>query len=291
MTDPAHPEPITHGQIFKRHRGPISGTFALLGLENALQVAEPLVLGLAIDALLQQNWRGFLILCAVEAGILIVGVLRRLYDTRVYTKVYAEVGGQVVKVEQAKDAPMTQVSARANLVKEVVDFFEHDLPMAATSIIGVVGSLAMVLFLNGRVFLAALAAAVGTLIVFALASGRITRLNAELNDELEKQISVFETRRASMRRGHFLRLARTRVRLSDFESLNFGLTYAFLIAAILYGLFDSVTRQEASLGTVFAIVTYLTQFTQGVVILPYTYQQLLRTLEITRRLSGEPAES
>lgn len=281
------PDPITHGQIFKRHRGPISGTFALLGLENALQVAEPLVLGLAIDALLQENWRGFLILCAVEAGILVVGVLRRLYDTRVYTRVYAEVGGRVVAAEQAKDAPMTKVSARANLVKEVVDFFEHDLPMALTSIIGVVGALAMVLFLNGRVFLAALAAAFGTLIVFWLASGRITRLNAGLNDELERQIEVFETRRPSVRRLHFLTLARWRIRLSDFESLNFGLTYAFLIIAILYGLFDSVTRLDASLGTVFAIITYLTQFTQGIVILPYSYQQLLRTLEITKRIGDE----
>ena len=249
------------------------------------------MLGLAIDALLQQNWRGFLLLCAVEAGILIVGVIRRLYDTRVYTKVYAEVGGRVVEYEQAKGAPMTQVSARANLVKEVVDFFEHELSMAAASIIGVVGSLVMVLFLNGRVFLAALAAAAGTMIVFVLASGRITRLNSELNDELEKQISVFEARRPSMRRSHFLRLARTRVRLSDFESFNFGLTYIFLVAAILYGLFDSVTRQEASLGTVFAIVTYLTQFTQGVVLLPYAYQQLLRTLEITRRIGAEDEET
>jgi ABC-type multidrug transport system fused ATPase/permease subunit len=290
MTQPAR-DPITHGQIFKRHRGPISGTFALLGLENALQVAEPFVLGMAIDALLQQNWRGFLILCAVEAGILIVGVARRAYDTRVYTKVYAEVGGRVVEAEQAKGAPMTKVSARATLVKEVVDFFEQDLPIAATSIIGVVGSLAMILFLNGRVFLAALAAAAGTMVIFALASGRITRLNGDLNDELEKQISVFETRRPSMRRRHFLRLARTRVQLSDFESLNFGLTYAFLMAAILYGLFDSVTRQEASLGTVFAIVTYLTQFTDGVIMLPYTYQQLLRTREITKRIGSENGET
>ena len=281
------PEPVTHGQIFKRHRGPISGTFALLGVENILQVAEPFILGMAIDALLNQNWRGFLILCAVEAAILIVGVLRRVYDTRVYAKVYAEVGGRVVEAEQAKNAPMTMVSARATLVKEVVDFFEHDLPIAATSVIGVIGSLGMILFLNGRVFLAALAAAGATLLIFALASKRITRLNAGLNDELEKQISVFETRRASVRRSHFLRLARARIKLSDFESLNFGLTYAFLIAAILYGLFDSTNRQEASLGTIFALVTYLSQFTDGVVSLPITYQQLLRTTEITRRISGQ----
>ncbi len=289
MTAPAS-EPITHGQIFKRHRGPISGTFALLGLENILQVAEPFVLGLAIDALLQQNWRGFLILCAVEAAILIVGVLRRIYDTRVYAKVYAEVGGRVVEAEQADGAPMTKVSARATLVKEVVDFFEHDLPLAASSVIGVVGALGMILVLNGRVFLAALAAAAATLMVFALAGKRITRLNARLNDELEQQISVFETRRASLRRGHFLRLARARIKLSDFESFNFGLTYAFLIAAILYGLFDSVVRQDASLGTIFALVTYLSQFADGVVTLPITYQQLLRTLEITKRIGAGPAK-
>lgn len=283
-------KPISHGAIFRRHRGPITGTFALLGLENLLQIIEPLLLGMAINALVEQDWTNFLILCALEAAILVTGVARRLYDTRVYTRIYASVGGDVVAREQARGAPMTKVSARANLVKEVVDFFEYDLPGALTALMAVFGSLAMILFLNGRVFLAACVAATATLIVFAIAGPRITRLNAGLNDELERQIDVFETRRASLRRSHFLKLARARVRLSDFESLNFGLTYLFLIAAILFGLYDSVARQDAAIGTVFAIMTYLVQFTNGVVTLPITYQQLLRTTEITKRIASDKAD-
>jgi len=278
-------KPLTHGAIFRANRWPIIGTFSLLGLENLLQVAEPLVLGLAINALVEQNWTGFALLCALEAAILITGIARRVYDTRVYAKIYARVGGDVVEREQTRNAPMTQVSARAKLVQEVVDFFEYELPEAVTAVVTLSGSLLMILFLNGRVFLAALAAAIATAVIFGLASKRITNLNTELNDELERQITAFERRRASARRHHFLRLARTRIRLSDLESANFGLTYVFLIAALLYGLYDGVTRQDANLGQIFALVTYLAQFMEGVVVLPMTYQQALRTTEITKRIS------
>jgi len=285
MSDPTGPEPITHGAIFRKNRWPIIGTFSLLGIENLLQVAEPLVLGLAINALIAQDWGGFVLLCVLEGVILLIGVLRRLYDTRVYAKIYAQVGGDVVAREQGRGVPMTQISARAKLVQEVVDFFEFELPAAVTAIVTLTGSLAMILFLNGRVFLAALAAAITTGLIFWIASKRITGLNTQLNDELERQIAAFEKRRASARRLHFLRLARTRIQLSDLESLNFGLTYAALIAALLFGIYDGVTRQDANVGQIFALVTYLAQFIEGVIVLPLTYQQGLRTLEITKRIS------
>jgi len=62
--------------------------------------------------------------------------------------------------------------------------------------------------------------------------------------------------------------------------------YSSVIAAIRYGLYDNITRQGASVGEMFAIVTNLARFTDGVAILPLTYQHLLRTIEITRRIAG-----
>ncbi|MBO6728566.1 MAG: ABC transporter six-transmembrane domain-containing protein [Maricaulis sp.] len=279
------PEAISHGSIFKRFWPQISGTFALLTVENVLGVAEPLVLGIAINRLVEQDWTGLAWLAALELTFIIVGIVRRMYDTRVYTRIYARVGSDLVAREQAKGSPITQVNARADLIKEVVDFFEQILPLSLTAGFTLIGSLVMIAFLDFRVFVVATVATVLTGLVFWIASKRIHTLNKALNNQYERQIEVFERMRASSRNRHFRRLAMWQVRLSDLESLNFGLTYLFLIAAMLFGIYDAVTRLDAPIGTVFALMTYLFQFVQSVVALPITYQQGIRTSEITQRVS------
>lgn len=279
------PEAISHGSIFKRFWPQISGTFALLTVENVLGVAEPLVLGIAINRLVEQDWTGLAWLAALELTFIIVGIVRRMYDTRVYTRIYAKVGSDLVAREQAKGSPITQVNARADLIKEVVDFFEQILPLSLTAGFTLIGSLVMIAFLDFRVFVVATVATVLTGLVFWIASKRIHTLNKALNNQYERQIEVFERMRASSRDRHFRRLAMWQVRLSDLESLNFGLTYLFLIAAMLFGIYDAVTRLDAPIGTVFALMTYLFQFVQSVVALPITYQQGIRTSEITQRVS------
>lgn len=279
------PEAINHGTIFKRFWPQISGTFALLTVENVLGVAEPLVLGIAINRLVEQDWTGLTWLAALELTFIIVGIVRRMYDTRVYTRIYAKVGSDLVAREQAKGSPITQVNARADLIKEVVDFFEQILPLSLTAGFTLIGSLVMIAFLDFRVFVVATVATVLTGLVFWIASKRIHTLNKALNNQYERQIEVFERMRASSRDRHFRRLAMWQVRLSDLESLNFGLTYLFLIAAMLFGIYDAVTRLDAPIGTVFALMTYLFQFVQSVVALPITYQQGIRTSEITQRVS------
>ncbi|MBO6796179.1 ABC transporter six-transmembrane domain-containing protein [Maricaulis sp.] len=279
------PEAVSHGSIFKRFWPQISGTFALLTVENVLGVAEPLVLGIAINRLVEQDWTGLAWLAALELTFIIVGIVRRMYDTRVYTRIYARVGSDLVAREQAKGSPITQVNARADLIKEVVDFFEQILPLSLTAGFTLIGSLVMIAFLDFRVFVVATVATVLTGLVFWIASRRIHTLNKALNNQYERQIEVFERMRASSRNRHFRRLAMWQVRLSDLESLNFGLTYLFLIAAMLFGIYDAVTRLDAPIGTVFALMTYLFQFVQSVVALPITYQQGIRTSEITQRVS------
>ena len=283
---PEGPKPITHGQLFRQNWLKISGTFSLLTLENGLTLIEPLVLGLAINGLIEKDWTGFAILAGVMFASLIVGILRRLYDTRVYAGIYAKVGADLVEREQAKNAPISQVSARANLIREVVDFFENELPIALTAGISLFGSVIMIAFLNGRVFWVTLGACLGVTAIFAIASPHIKRLNKAMNDEIEQQVAIFESREKARQRSHFKTLARWQISLSDLESRNFGLTYVLIIIVTLYGLYDGLMRLDAPIGTVFALMTYLLQFAEGVVILPYTYQQLLRTQEITDRVNG-----
>ena len=75
--------------IFRNHRGPIALTYTLFVLENALTTAHPFALGLAIDGLIGRSYRGLAVFAVLELGHLLIGMSRRAYDTRMFSRIHA----------------------------------------------------------------------------------------------------------------------------------------------------------------------------------------------------------
>ena len=276
---------ITHGRIFKRFWAPILGTLTLILVSSSLWLIQPFLLGRAIDGLVQDEWRGVVLLAGLQIGVLSIGAMRRYYDTRVYTRIYRTIGGEAVSASQAAGVELTRVSARANMLREVVNFFEFRVPATLRSVVDLVGSLALLAFLSTNVFYAC-AGAMGVIILVSLVfSGRLFKLNSRLNNQLEKEIDVFESRSPERTDGHLSEVARWRVRASDTEVIMFGLSSLTLMLVMFYALYDTVSVQDALIGEVFAVITYVGRFQFAVNTFPGAYQQLIRTLEITRRIN------
>lgn len=280
---------ISHGAIFKRYRGRISGTFGILLVENLLQVAEPLVLGLAVNSLANGTWEGVYAFLGVTLAMVVIGTLRRRYDTRVYGGIYQELSEEVATRAIDEDEDLSPAIGQASLLKEVVDFFENELPMGFASVFGIVGALVMLLVLAPQVGAVAAVAAASIGAIFFLSRGRMIRLNGLLNDEIEARSRVFMERKRESLESHFSGVVRHTIALSDLEARNFGLSYLFVIGMITYALYYTVAVTDAQIGDVFAILTYASQFAEGVLVLPFMYQQYVRTSEITGRMnrSGE----
>lgn len=276
---------LSHARLLARYRWPILGTFALLIVENGLDLAIPYLLGLAIDGLIAGRLDQWYLYVGAGVAILTVAVGRRLYDTRVYARIYREVGDETAGRELARGAGIAQVSARVGFVRDFSNFFEIMLPMALVSAFTLVGSVAMLTFISPRLGLATLGVAALAGLIFALSRRRIHALNASLNDEMEQQVDLLGAdppRRAA----HFRALAAWRIALSDLEARNFGLVQLFTTLLVAGALVQLIWYDRASEGQVFAALTYLLQFTQAAIILPYTYQEFVRTREIGQRLSG-----
>lgn len=275
---------LTHAAIAKRYALPISGTMALLFIENLAQAVTPLFLGRAIDGLIAETYTALWIFLGLSVAGLAVAILRRLYDTRVYARIYRQTASDVVEKENNKDAAVTRVTARANFVSEFVEFFEIYLPLALTSVFGLAGSVVMLAILSPPLALCAAVVGVAMALVFFVSSPRIRKLNTMLNDEMERQVDILTAREKAGVQNHFRALARWRIRLSDLEARNFGLVFFLTIALTGGAAYILVAVEQKSVGEVFAALTYVLQFSEAVVMLPYTYQQFLRTREISARL-------
>lgn len=277
---------LTHGAILRRYKFAIGGTFALLALENIIQILQPLFLGFAIDGLIAQRYRELWTFIALAMVGLSVGVVRRLYDTRAYGRIYRETASETVDNENAKSAPVSKITARANFVSEFAEFFELYLPMALASVASLFGAVAMLCFISPLLGACAFGVGGAVGLIFFFSRSAISTMNTRLNDEMERQVEVLEERNPVSARLHFSSIVRWRIRLSDLEARNFGAAFGLTILLSALAVFILIVREQASEGTVFAALTYILQFSEAAIILPYSYQQFIRTREISIRLAS-----
>lgn len=270
--------------IFRRFKLKISLTFLLLVLENLAKVLQPFVLGMAINDLIAGKSDGLWMFCGLYLASFIIGTIRRYYDTRAYTSIYTAVASEIANEQNKKEIPISTISARSALVKELVDFFEHDVTQGFTALIGVVGALVMLALFNWWVFAGCLITILIIIFIYWLSNKKIYAYNIGLNDELEHRINVLESRQASSISAHFKNISRWMVKLSDLETLNFSIIEVLLFLLAIYTLYTSASAENATAGEIFSALTYVLEFSGGVFMLPIIFQQVIRLREISSRL-------
>lgn len=272
--------------IFKKYRWKISLTFLLLVLENVAKVLQPLVLGIAINDLINEKNDGLWLFCMLYGIGFIIGTIRRYYDTRAYTSIYTNVASEIAEKQNEKEVEVSAIAARSALVKELVDFFEHDVTQAFTSAIGVIGALIMLALFDWWIFGGCLVAIIIIVIIYTFSTKRIYNYNIGLNDELEHRINVLEAREQTGIFNHFKKIANWLVKMSDLETINFSIIEVVLFVLAIYALYASASAVNSTAGEIFSVLTYVLEFSGGVFMLPIIFQQVIRLREISSRLKN-----
>jgi len=262
----------------------ISVTWALTLFETFMLVSLPLLIGFSIDGLLDGDWTPFLWLIAAMGLLLVISVIRRLYDTRAYGKMRVELGTAVV--EKAQNEPVSTANARLTMSREIVSFLEVEAPVVIMAIVQVIVSLIILYSFHGALALTAGLASLSALIIYGISSGRFFRLNGDLNAQTEKQVSILENGIKDAIVAHLSALRRHEIRLSDTEAIVYGLIFFVLLAMLSFNLWFAATQITASTGQIFSIVTYSFEFIESAVMLPAALQSLTRISEITQRINS-----
>ncbi|WP_233071108.1 ABC transporter six-transmembrane domain-containing protein [Motilimonas eburnea] len=258
-------------------------TWLLVLIENVLLILLPLLIGKAIDGVLQQQMQPLLMFAALLLVLVGVSVARRFYDTRVYGAIRVRLAQRVARKLRA--APVSMTDARLTMSRELVDFFEHELPTLFTAVIQLVATVVILASFASQLAWSVLAAGLASLLVFALFHQQFKHLNGALNDQRECQVALLGRGSFRLLSEHFARLKRCEIKLSDTESIVYGLIFTLLFASVLANLWLVSTLSSPSAGQVFAIVTYSLEFVEAAVLLPMALQTLTRLQEITERLN------
>src|SRR3954471_941124 len=265
-----------------RHRLKLALTLA----ENGLNILYPFLTGIAIDALLAGRWVGMTPLLIAWTVHLAVGLFRHVYDTRVFTLVYADLAADLVERQRAQGTNAAHLAARVALSREIVDFLQVEVPSVAASVVHFVGAVAMLCVLNLWVGALTLVALV-PMSLFTLWFSRVSlRLNAALNDRLEREVELVSGGSITGVRRHFAhRLRFWRVRISDAEAKVWGGIEVVQIGLTLATL--AVLAREGSgvtAGAIYAVLAYVWSYGESVNDLPTVVQKVSRLKDVALRL-------
>jgi len=135
-----------------------------------------------------------------------------------------------------------------------------------------------------KLFIAAWLCTAIIVAIFYFSKERINSYNSELNNEMEEQVDKLSADDSDIRRGHFDTIVSATIKLSDLEARNVGLVGVVTLLLTAFTAYALVVLEQKSEGDVVAALTYVVLLTRSFIFLPYTYQEFLRTLEISNRL-------
>src|SRR4051794_14283012 len=82
--------------LVRGHGAAVVLTLALFNLENVVRLAQPWALGWAVGDALQGSAAGFWAFASQQLVSVLLCVWRRAFDTRLYTRMYADFAARVV---------------------------------------------------------------------------------------------------------------------------------------------------------------------------------------------------
>jgi hypothetical protein len=282
-------EPGVLGTIFRTGRWRIVFTYGLFTLENLLRLAQPYVLGLAIDGLLRASRAGLGVLIVQYLVYLLLTSTRRMYDTRTFTGLYTDLAAQLVLDQRRRAVEVSQVAARSSLSREFVDFFERGIPLIVQSVASVAGSVVMLGLYDGWLVPLCLALMVPAGLLNLRYGRNVLWLSGRLHGEFEREVEVIGRSEPEEVYNHYRRVARWRIRLSDSEALSSGLMGLCMLGLIALSLIRIASVPGATPGPIFAALRYLTMFLMGLESVPMLVQQISRLVDIGQRMRGAGA--
>ena len=270
--------------LFTQNRLRILATYTLFAIENLLRLAQPFALGWAINDLLNEQMLGVGMLIGQHVLHLLVGLVRQVYDTRMFSAIYSALATQMIVSQRASGVDVSRVTARASLSREFVEFFEHSIPMLMKVGFSVAGSVIMLAWYDWMIVACCLALLIPAALLSHHYSKWTRRLSRGLHDELEKEVDVIHAQNEIDVRNHFDEVARWRIKLSNAEAINFGLMECFILGAIVAVLFRACHLPAVQAGDIFAVFRYLMLLLMGLDGLPRLIQQVSRLRDVSSRL-------
>ena len=276
--------------IAAEHNKKLILTFTLVLAENGLFLAYPIFAGFAINAIMQGNTLNALIYALFVLVAWLVGAIRRRVDTQVFANIYAKLAVNVIMNEKQNAKDDSAIIARVALSREFVNFFETHFPMFFTSVISIIGSAFMLIFVEPKVAVACFAVMTFFLIFLPRYIKKNDDLYLRLNDRLEKEAKVIGAFNKSTLNRHYDVVSKFRIAISNREAMSYFIigisaSLLFLVAIIV------LSSQQTNAGHIYSVMTYIWNFVISLDDSPKLIEEFSNLKDIGKRIDAQKKDN
>ena len=278
--------------IATEHNKKLILTFTLVLAENGLFLAYPIFAGFAINAIMQGNTLNALIYALFVLVAWLVGAIRRRVDTQVFANIYAKLAVNVIMNEKQNAKDDSAIIARVALSREreFVNFFETHFPMFFTSVISIIGSAFMLIFVEPKVAMACFAVMTFFLIFLPRYIKKNDDLYLRLNDRLEKEAKVIGVFNKSTLNRHYDVVSKFRIAISNREAMSYFIigisaSLLFLVAIIV------LSSQQTNAGHIYSVMTYIWNFVISLDDSPKLIEEFSNLKDIGKRIDAQKKDN
>ena len=276
--------------IATEHNKKLILTFAFVLAENGLFLAYPIFAGFAINAIMQGNTLNALIYALFVLIAWLVGAIRRRVDTQVFANIYAKLAVNVIMNEKQNAKDDSAIIARVALLREFVNFFETHFPMFFTSVISIIGSAFMLIFVEPKVAVACFVVMTFFLIFLPRYIKKNDDLYLRLNDRLEKEAKVIGVFNKSTLNRHYDVVSKFRIAISNREAMSYFIigisaSLLFLVAIIV------LSSQRTNAGHIYSVMTYIWNFVISLDDSPKLIEEFSNLKDIGKRIDAQKKDN
>lgn len=276
--------------IATEHNKKLILTFAFVLAENGLFLAYPIFAGYAINAIMQGNTLNALIYALFVLVAWLVGAIRRRVDTQVFANIYAKLAVNVIMNEKQNAKDDSAIIARVALSREFVNFFETHFPMFFTSVVSIIGSAFMLIFVEPKVAVACFVVMTFFLIFLPRYIKKNDDLYLRLNDRLEKEAKVIGAFNKSTLNRHYDVVSKFRIAISNREAMSYFIigisaSLLFLVAIIV------LSSQQTNAGHIYSVMTYIWNFVISLDDSPKLIEEFSNLKDIGKRIDAEKKDN
>lgn len=292
MSNPGPQEGRAHSPLrhLQSRRLRILFTYTLSFFENICELLYPWAIGAAVNGLIAGDAKWIWPLIILWIVHVIIGLARQLYDTRLFSRLNADMSVRAVELQRAGGVSVGRISARVEMIEELIVFLEEDFPLILAATVNLLGALLFLFLYDGLSGLVFIGLFVPIAVINFATGRRAYETNKLLNSEWERQVNAINDRRKRRWRLHFGRMAKWRIRLSDLNAISWSSAQLLVMISAVFILLRSTSLPGFQAGDILAMLAYAFIIEQRVDEIPDIVQQSGRLADIVRRIKSPSSE-
>jgi ABC-type bacteriocin/lantibiotic exporter with double-glycine peptidase domain len=270
--------------IWQRNKASIGFIYFLNIVEEICYVLIPSAAGMLINTFIYGTGYGVWAFLGVYLGWQGIATLRKILDTITFTKVYNQVCLQTIEHHKEEGIEVSKINARIELLKQVVSFFEIDLPFMMNSVVSIIGSAILLYFYNPMLLIICLLIIFPSLFINYFFGKKMIKVSAQVNDQYEKQIDVITYQNMEGIKRYFEEVRQFNIRKSSLEAYNFGILELFVFTMIMASIYVICKTPNVNYGDIVASYGIILRFAYGFDFIPHITSKVASMKDIQNRL-------